>query len=203
MLIIRDAQMAVFRAPQHQRFIDAMCKHLRDTFPEEMAPFDDNTLKLKVSQTLKRAAGYGLTSKQDSCRYLNLAATYGWEFDQNPQQQWMHHYLTDPQVTSTSERLNLLVDQCIYRIDVQARNRQLRETFGLTETEPTHDTEDDVQASDVGETSGAPFLAEKEVSSPNVAAAANGVIEPQATETEDTPWHDDDALTVPTKESAP
>jgi len=211
MLTIRDAQLTILRAPQRERFIDAMCQHLRHHFQEELAALDDNRLKLKVSQSLKRAATYGVTSQQDSYRYLNLAATYGWEFDQDPDLSWMQRYLTDPHITHASERLNLLVDQCIYRIDVEAHNRQLQEEFGMTDSGVEEDEDwgdDDWQAADDSESDAAPLLVEKPVqvqkeSDTLAADAVDGIIEPHANEPHDTPWQEDDELTVKYKETTP
>lgn len=129
MLIIRKEQFEALAAAHRDHFVEEMCRHLRDHLPGQVAGVEDAVLRHRVSQAVGRAAGYGLTSRRDCCRYLNVAALYGWEFDRAPENAWMRRYLEDPQVSSPSDRLGLLVDQCIHRMRVEEENRRLAEEF--------------------------------------------------------------------------
>ena len=132
MLILRREQWESLRAAQRKRFIDKMCLHLRRHFGEELASMEEAALRTHVSEAIDKAADYELTTEQDCCRYLNLAATYGWGFDKEPDNAWMKNYLTDPEVSNPSQRLSLLIDECLHRMAVEENNRALEEEFGLT-----------------------------------------------------------------------
>jgi hypothetical protein len=131
MLTIRNAQLARFGSEQRRQFIAAMCRYLREQFHDELWAVDGVSLHRDVDAAIHRAESYGLHSERDCCRYLNLAVTYGWDFDSQPQNDWMRKILTDTQVTSPSQRLHRLVDQCIYRSEVEESNRRLRLQFDM------------------------------------------------------------------------
>ena len=133
MLTIRNAQMEVLSAQQRQKFVDAMCEFLRLQFKQELQGISQTSLQAKVSAALNSASRYGLRSHRDCCRYLNLAVTYGWEFEQLPENAWMREYLTDPNAGNPSQRLQRLISQCIYKMEVEENNRQMREAFGTVE----------------------------------------------------------------------
>lgn len=131
MLVIRTEQLDLLAKASREEFIEQMCRHLRSHFPPQLRGCGDDVLKSHINDALRRSAGYGLTSRQDCCRFLNLAVLYGWQFDQSAAQQWMRDYLIDETVSSPSERLRLLVDQCVHRREIAAHNRQLQDGFGL------------------------------------------------------------------------
>jgi hypothetical protein len=129
MLTIRHSQIAHFSSEKRRQFIVAMCRYLREQFHDELWAVDAATLQRQVDTTIHRARNYGLSTERDCCRYLNLAVTYGWDFDRQPQYDWMRKILIDTQVTTPSQRLHKLVDQCIYRSEVEECNRRLRLQF--------------------------------------------------------------------------
>jgi len=133
MLTISAAQVEALGEVERLRFVESMCLHLRNVFPKIVASLDDQAVKCRVEYTLRRAAVFGLSSRQDLCRYLNLAALFGWDFDRNPHRAWMRHYLTDEQVSRPSERLARLVKESAFRNKLQEKNRALREEFGQDE----------------------------------------------------------------------
>lgn len=102
---------------------------MRLTFPEATASLDDGRLEELVAQAQARAESYGLTSDADRARFLNLAAVFGWDFDQDPERGWMQAMLTDPAVSSPSERLRLLAAACVRRLEIEEHNRRLRARF--------------------------------------------------------------------------
>ena len=133
MLTIRNAQMKVLSAQQRQKFVDAMCEFLRIQFNQELESISQTSLQAKVSAALNTASHYGLRSHRDCCRYLNLAVTLGWEFEQLPENAWMLEYLTDPNAGNPSQRLHRLISKCLYKMEVEENNRQMREAFGTVE----------------------------------------------------------------------
>ena len=127
MLIIRDTQKYLLGQQSLATFIEAMCLHLRTYFPASTALLTQAALSDKVRACSNRAGHYQLNSQRDVCRYLNLAAEYGWEFDRDPNLSWMLPYLNDKSVTDPSKRLELLVKQCLHRQAIAEQNLQLRQ----------------------------------------------------------------------------
>jgi hypothetical protein len=78
-----------------------------------------------VNEAIGRASHYGLSSEQDCARYLNLAMLFGFRFDQLPEHAWMRARLEDQSVSNPSERLALLVAECLRRMRVYENNRVL------------------------------------------------------------------------------
>jgi hypothetical protein len=126
---IRNSQIATLAAERSARFERSMVEHLRRHFPGATASFDDSHLLKLVSATIARARQYQLFSESDFCRFLNLAATFGWEFDTDPDCAWMTAMLTDPSVSAPKDRIHLLVDESLRRLRVQEHNEKLRAVF--------------------------------------------------------------------------
>lgn len=123
MLIVRRAQLAAFEVAAREDFVERMCGHLRLHFP---ALATARSLRDHVVAALEDAAHYGFSSEQDCCRYLNLAATYGWKFHAAAEREWMYRALTNIEISFPSERLRLLVDECLHRQAVAEKNRRIR-----------------------------------------------------------------------------
>jgi len=136
MLRISHAQHAILAAARRRQTIDLLCAHLRDHFAADLAGMGQHALRRRVVLAVRRAAAYGLATPRDYCRYLNLAATYGWDFDTHPAHAWMHACLADPQVGDPGQRLARLVDQCLYRERVARHNRALRQPGPAFEQSP-------------------------------------------------------------------
>lgn len=131
MRTIRTAQMQALGQRPRDLFIVAMCTHLRTYFPAQAWLLTGAELKDRISACLSRAERYQLRSQRDACRYLSLAAQYGWQFDSDRDLSWMREHLTDCRISSPSDRLDRLVKQCIHRQAVRAANQQLRQDMGL------------------------------------------------------------------------
>lgn len=125
MLVIRNDQLHAFSVASRESFLRDMGHHLRSHFGVALEGLDDADLKARISNELARAQGYGLATKRDLCRFLNLSATYGWGFDQAPESEWMKDCLTDTRVTDPSDRLNRLIDLCIHRERISIGNQAL------------------------------------------------------------------------------
>jgi hypothetical protein len=143
MLTIRSAQMQVLSAQQRRQFVESMCAFLHNQFKEELEGMSQSSLHLQVSDAIDRARGYGLRSHRDCCRFLNLAVIYGWEFDRLPENAWMQECLTDPNVGDPSQRIQRLVSQCVYRMEVEESNRKIREGFGYFKLRDADEEEED------------------------------------------------------------
>lgn len=131
MLIIRNAQLRALARPAREHFIEEMLSHLYLHFPTQAWQLTRTELHDRVDELIDRAAGHQLTSRQQVCRFINLAASYGWTFDSDPELPWMRNILTDSGLTQPEERLDRLVNTCLHRQRVEAHNLAQRQALGL------------------------------------------------------------------------
>lgn len=131
MLLIRTTQIQALAQLPRRQFIAEMMEHLYRYFPTQAWLLTRDELRSHVEHLLDRAASYRLTSRQQVCRFINLAATYGWTFDSDPDLLWMHDILTDGALVEPGERLNRLVESCLHRQRIEARNLAQRRALGL------------------------------------------------------------------------
>jgi hypothetical protein len=127
MLTIRAEQFRFFQGATVSSEVAAMRAHLRRHFPTHTADLDDPALGARVLAAFQDAAGYGLHGPRDRARYLNLAATYGWGFDQTEAHAWMRRRLLASDNGPPSERLDALVRECLARITMARERRRLFE----------------------------------------------------------------------------
>lgn len=142
MLVIRDEQLARLAEEGRRRFIAAMVAHLRRHFHGELWAVGDEELAARAAQACDRAAAYGIRSERDVCRFLNLAAKFGWDFDRSPETSWMRAMLTDTSITSPGLRLDCLVDECLHRSEAAESNARLRGRFLAAGRGPGEDATD-------------------------------------------------------------
>lgn len=155
-LILRNEQMASLGATAGAGFVDAMCRHLRQHFSAALEELPSDELRVRVVSALHDASVLGLISRRDSCRYLNLCATYGWQFDRVAGQEWMQRCLTDESVSSPGARLDRLVDQCLHRLEVEAHDEALRKKYAPTPEPPDELIIESKEAPEAIDKAGAP-----------------------------------------------
>jgi hypothetical protein len=129
MLTVRIPQLLVLSAAARACFIDDRVVALREQFPERVAALGDPELRGHVDGCIARAQGYGIESRLDLSRYLNVAAAHGWELEDMPQHAWMKRYLCDPGVTSPSQRIDRLLVEILSRAEADIQARALRREF--------------------------------------------------------------------------
>jgi hypothetical protein len=117
MLIIRAAQLRQLQAACDASLIDSLQRYLAQRHPLLACSADTATLRRDLARFVARATAHGFTSQLDRQRYLDLSATHGWQFEDAPEHRWMAAYLGDPDVSSPSQRLALLLDEVRYRIE--------------------------------------------------------------------------------------
>lgn len=145
MLKISQAQMDALSQQARAQFIANMVNHLRNYFPAMAWLLTPDELRSQINTCIERAAHYQLTTQQQVCRFLNVAASYGWEFDRDPDLLWMQKILTDKTLMQPGERLDHLVQTCLHRQGIEEHNLALRTQLGLialetkTEPEPAED----------------------------------------------------------------
>lgn len=135
MLRLSPAQSQAIAAAQSQTAFAQLATHCRTYYPEVVSLLTDAALINQLHSCHSRAQGYGLTSRRDLYRFVNLALSFGWEFDRDANLPWMRQYLTDPRVDSPAQRLELLVKYAIHRLEVEETNRALRQAFAPALTE--------------------------------------------------------------------
>ncbi len=101
MLEIRLDQLVVLTPPR-AAFIDATCDHLRGVWPRECATLGRSGLRAFVSTSCGRARSHGLEGEFEVRRFIELAITFGAEFDAQP---WARAALEGPLGPSRIARL--------------------------------------------------------------------------------------------------
>lgn len=89
MLTIQDSQMLELRAQARQRFVDAMCIHLRRKFAARTAGMNDEQLADRVHYGMAEAQRHGVVFKDDIRRYLEYMVIYGAPLDALPALPWL------------------------------------------------------------------------------------------------------------------
>jgi hypothetical protein len=112
MLVIRREQMEVFRRLAREQFENQMSDHLRKFFPAQLAHLDDRQLSVCITRAIDRAAGYGLTTRRSCGHFLNLAATFGWDFDTREENAWIGDWLSNPELGPPASRLLHVAERC-------------------------------------------------------------------------------------------
>ncbi|APR76826.1 Hypothetical protein A7982_02173 [Minicystis rosea] len=141
MLIIRDIQAATLVASLHERLVEQVRDHLRAHFGDDGAR-DPEVERARAVALVERAARYGLTSPRDCCDFANVAAAWSWRGDHSPEHAWIEARLQDPRVAGASERMRLLAEESMQRLEIQERNRRLAKD--LEDPDPFPGAEDDL-----------------------------------------------------------
>ncbi len=84
MLVIRDAQMAVFDRLAGDRFAERLVRHARAHYPA-VEGLTDDALRARVDAALARARSYGLTWEFTLADFVGRALTVTQEFDRHPE----------------------------------------------------------------------------------------------------------------------
>jgi len=122
MIQLRVHQMQAIETQKFEQFVERMCIHLRREFPAEFEDTCETDLRETVRIAIARARHYRLSSARDLCRYLNLCAVFGWEFDANPS---LRSMLRDRRIASPSARLQRVFAACVRRLEVEEYNAAL------------------------------------------------------------------------------
>jgi hypothetical protein len=133
MLEIRDNQLFALGKSLESHFVTDMAAHVRRHFPERAAGLDDNALRLRIEAAIASARSYGLRSRQECCRFLNIAGACGWDFETDHKYAWIPARLRDAGITSPADRLDVVLARLLNTMRTHLRNLELRREFGLNE----------------------------------------------------------------------
>jgi hypothetical protein len=130
MLVITNKQLDSLSDKKRREFNNEMCLHLIKHFHDRVTALLPNELPKKIEIGIKNAQQHGFVFKQHVCRYLNLCAYYGWEFDTDPRLISMQELLYDKSLQCPDERLSRLVNSAIALQEEAENNAQLNKEFG-------------------------------------------------------------------------
>jgi hypothetical protein len=111
MLTIRPEQLAVFSKLEVRKFEDWTLAHLWRFFPRECRAAGEKQLRETIRYGIERAARYGVTSKRDVCKYIDLMIVFGRNFDTDPRYPWAGQILAKPGDPSAKMRSALQTAQ--------------------------------------------------------------------------------------------
>ena len=118
--------MEAFTSAQNDRLSREMARYCREFFSTETSGRTEQDLIGYITQVRDNAKKYGLSTRQDLYRFLNLSMFYGIELEHSPELNWMHEYLTESRISDPGKRLNRLYRECIKR----AEKEELPENSG-------------------------------------------------------------------------
>jgi hypothetical protein len=88
MLTIRQAQLVVLSQLEVEKFEDWMLAHLRKFFPKQCAALGERPLYELIRHGIERSARYGITTRRDVCKYIDLVIVFGRDFDTDKRSPW-------------------------------------------------------------------------------------------------------------------
>ena len=89
MLIIRQQQMEAFRSLLERDFVARLVVRAESRFPEQARQANGRAgLEARIVAAVGRARKYGLTSKRDVTRFIDMDFTAGPDFELAPGMEW-------------------------------------------------------------------------------------------------------------------
>lgn len=128
MLTIRRAQIQVFREAMLACVLADLEAHVRRHFPAVADKAETSLLRL-LHAVVDRALDLGLETPEHLCRYVNLAAALGWDFDTAAEHAWLVELLRDASIPSVSHRLRLVGEEVERRLRLEESKLASEETF--------------------------------------------------------------------------
>ena len=89
MLTIRKEQIKALAQLEVEKFEDWMLVHLRKFFPAQCRAAGETKLLAIIRSGIERAAGYGIKTRRDVCKYIDLMVVLGPDFDEDPRLPWV------------------------------------------------------------------------------------------------------------------
>ena len=95
LLAVRTAQLAAFSQAEVQKFEDWMIAHIRQFFSKQCRALQEPQLRDLIQYGIKRAAGHGIVSERDVCKFIDLMIVFGRDFDEDKQRPWASQILAN------------------------------------------------------------------------------------------------------------
>ena len=87
-IAIRQTQMEAFSRVEIRKFEDWMINHLTQFFPAQCMALGNTQVRAMIQDGIKRAAGYGITTQRDVCKFIDLMIVVGRDFDCDGRNAW-------------------------------------------------------------------------------------------------------------------
>lgn len=119
LLIIRNAQKAVFEERQFDDFVERAVAGIRRDLPEESARLGDGALRGLVRAAARDGEAYGLTGQADVAGLAMLMVLDGEDFAAQPGNAWMRSIL-ESGVIAPGAKLGLILDRQAAELEAEA-----------------------------------------------------------------------------------
>jgi hypothetical protein len=116
MLVIRNKQLEVFESLAMSQLEEDLVEHLHRAFPVDFELAGVRGVRASVNQAVRQAGEYGLETRGQFCRYVNLAITFGTHFDSDPLLAWAGQTLSDPELADPEERVDEIEDLALEQL---------------------------------------------------------------------------------------
>ena len=120
MLIIRPAQMEVFRRQAVDRFVERMVQHVAREFPDRYAALGEAETEDFVRTAIKRAAKYRIEHEGAVAVYIELMLEFGEGFERAPNREWAGNILANVELPGVKR-----IDMIRERFSVATRGRRI------------------------------------------------------------------------------
>ncbi len=94
MLVIRDAQLGVFKGQAIARFEDAMLARIRTAFPLKYECLGESPAREFIRRAIRSGANHKVTTRGAVAVLIELMLQYGEQFELSPDQSWAWKILT-------------------------------------------------------------------------------------------------------------
>jgi hypothetical protein len=113
MLVIRDAQLALFEAEATAGFADFMSVHVRTHFPIRCRDLGEELTRRWIEGAIRSGQAHGFTETFCLCLFIDLAFEFGPSFAS--EQPWAVRILADRTVRDERARARWLFEEGVYR----------------------------------------------------------------------------------------
>jgi ADP-heptose:LPS heptosyltransferase len=93
MLTIPPQRLGAFSQVELRNFEEWMLVHLKNFFPAQCAAAGDQGVREMMRHGIERARVYGIESRADVCKYIDLMTVFGRDFDTHKQHRWARETL--------------------------------------------------------------------------------------------------------------
>lgn len=107
-LVMREAQLLVFKGEAESGFQQRVADHLRHHFPDDCAELGAEGLQEVIQHGMDRATLHGLQVERDVCLFLGLMFLFGPELDEDPEVPWVGRILRDERLDTPKKRIDAL-----------------------------------------------------------------------------------------------
>ena len=117
MFVMRQTHLEAFGEAATEGFEDRMVVHLRARFPRECEELDEEGMRRRIRDGIKRAKRYEITSERDVARFIRFMFGIRPDFDTSRKTRWAGEIVKETDVRP-AERLD--------RVERAAREHRVR-----------------------------------------------------------------------------